>query len=261
MLKIFITIIFVLASLALHESAHILAVKFLGGKIERVGIFPLGFFAKARRLETLSSYERYVIYFAGPAANFTVALWAFATSQLSYVGIEPLDGLAFYNFAIGLFNLMPVLPLDGGRILLQFLGNKYGILRAGRLVKRLGILLSYVFIFFGILQILFFPYNLTLFCAGIFLLKKNKKIASELHAAFHLALAGKNSPNRARILPVKKIALPAEIGIKYAMERLAFDYFITFYIDAKSDRPLREEKLLKYIFKNGINGTIGEIVS
>ena len=119
--------------------------------------------------------------------------------------------------------------------------------------------MSYVFIFLGLIQVILFPYNITLLCAGIFIKQKNKNITPELTAAFHLSLDGKNSLNRARTLPIIEIPLPRDEKIKHALERLANDYFIIFLIDGKKERPLREQTLINYVFKYGITGTVEEI--
>jgi len=257
LLNLLLTAVFVIASLAVHEWAHVFAVRFMGGKVEGVGFFPLGMVARAKRLERLHGWERYVIYAAGPVANFAVAFWAGLTSHISYVGVSWLDSLAFYNLVLGVFNLTPVLPLDGGRILAQFLGNRVGILRANRFIKRLGCAVGWAFIALGMVQVILFPFNITLLCAGIFIRQKNKNISTELQAAFHRALDGKNAPERARTLPIKNLYIPAQTPIKDAFERLAADYFIDFYIDEKK-RPLREQTLINHIFKHGITGTVGE---
>jgi len=256
-----VIIFFALASIIAHEWAHVLTVRFMGAKIERVGFFPLGMMAKVRGLENLHSWERYVIFFAGPLANFSIALWAGATSRISHVGVGWLDELAFCNFALAIFNLTPAMPLDGGRIVWQFLSNRIGILRANRFMIRVGIFTGVMFFALGIVQIFLFPYNITLLCAGIFVLKKNKSIAPELQAAFHIALDGKNSAARARTLRVKEIEISHETTIKNALEYLAGDYFTTFCI-AKKNSPtvkIREQALIKYIFSNGINGTVGDV--
>jgi stage IV sporulation protein FB len=254
-----LTAVLVLASLVIHEWAHAFAVRFMGGKIEKLGFFPLGMMAKARRLETLDAWERYVIYAAGPAANIIIALWAFGTSFISYVGVSWLEDLAFYNAVLAIFNLTPVLPLDGGRLTHQFLSNRIGIIRANRFITRLGTVVGWAFILLGLVQVVLFPYNITLLCAGVFIRKKNKTLAPELQAAFHQALDGKNSPARARTLCVKEIPIPAETPIKQALERLASDYFITFYINGKKSQPLREQTLVNHVFKHGILGNVSEI--
>jgi len=249
------TILIVALSLIAHEYAHVFAVKFLGGKIERVGFFPLGMMARTRQLERLSGRERYVIYAAGPMANFALVLWAAIASHVAYVYTPILDAIVFYNLVLGLFNLTPVLPLDGGRILWQFLGNKIGILRAARIVKRLGLVVGCVFIFLGMVQIVLFPYNLTLLCAGVFIMKKGRRAEPWMQAEFHLALDGKSSPTRVRTLPVKRISVPAEMPVKDAFERLAGDYFIEFCVDEM--QVVTERALLAHIFKHGLTGTIG----
>ncbi|MDR0272443.1 MAG: site-2 protease family protein [Clostridiales bacterium] len=256
-----VTAAMIIASIALHEWAHIFAIRFMGGQVENPKFFPLGMIAKARRLETLHSWERYVIYAAGPAANFAVAIWSFTVSEISYVGVPWLDELAFYNFALGFFNLTPALPMDGGRITWQFIGNRIGILRTNRFITRLGIAISYAFIVLGFVQVILFPFNITLLCAGMFLRHRNKNLAPELTAAFYRAQDGKNSENRARTLPVKEIPLPRDTKIKHALERIAGDYFITFLIDGKKERLLREQTLINYVFKHGITGTVEEITS
>ncbi|MCL1863849.1 MAG: site-2 protease family protein [Defluviitaleaceae bacterium] len=258
-MTIVITILMVAASLLIHEWAHVFVIKFMGAKVEKVGFFPLGMMAKARRLETLNAWERYAVFVAGPAANIAIALWAFAVSHISYVGVGFLDDLAFYSAVLGIFNLLPALPMDGGRILHQFLGNRIGILRANRFMLRLGIVVSYTFILFGIVQAILFPFNISLLLAGFFIRKKHKTLPSELEAAFHLAIDGKNHINRARTLPIKKIKISPDTNIKQAMERLTGDYFINFYID-DNKQPLREQTLINHVFKHGIAGTVGGII-
>ncbi|MCL2047984.1 MAG: site-2 protease family protein [Defluviitaleaceae bacterium] len=251
-----VTAALVLVSLLAHEYAHVLVTRFFGAQVERVGFFPLGMMSRARGLERLHAWERYIIFAAGPLANFALALWAGATSYLSYVGVPWLDAFAFYNLVLGVFNLTPAMPLDGGRLLWQFLGNRLGILRASRIISRMAIVAGWAFAALGAIQMLLFPYNFTLLFAGIFILKKNKSIAPELEAAFHIALSGKNLPHRARTLPVKKIAISAETPIKTALERLAGDYFIIFIVNGKK---LSEQVLIEHIFENGLSGAVGEV--
>ncbi|MCL2388095.1 MAG: hypothetical protein FWC89_11200 [Defluviitaleaceae bacterium] len=251
------TAVLVTASLVLHEWAHVFAVKFMGGKVEKISVFPLGLMAKVRGLENLHAWERYVIYAAGPIANLAISLWALGVSRISYTGVGWLDELAFYSLVIGIFNLTPALPLDGGRIALQFLGNRIGLLRANRIIILLGVIVSYFFLGLGIVQVILFPFNISLLMAAIFIKWKNKSIATELEAAFYRAMEGKNHQDRARNLPVIEIEIPSDTQIKQALERLAGDYFITFLVDGH--RHIREQQLIHHVFTRGISGTIGDV--
>lgn len=88
---------------------------------------------------------------AGPATNFLIALLfslaiRFFTLPLE---MEYLFGLiALYNFAWGIFNLVPLPPLDGSWILFALLPEKFGQLRI--FLQRYGFYLLLIFILFGI---------------------------------------------------------------------------------------------------------------
>ena len=90
-----------------HELCHLGAVKLLGGRA-------LGFRAGARgavlEVAGLSPWREALAAAAGPAGSLLLLLLA-----------GPFPGLALCGLGQGLFNLLPVFPLDGGRILLRVL--------------------------------------------------------------------------------------------------------------------------------------------
>jgi CBS domain-containing protein len=64
--------------------------------------------------------------------------------------------LAAINWILAIFNLIPAFPLDGGRILRALLWHWQGnLLRATRTASRIGVLLSYLLIGYGVMQMLF----------------------------------------------------------------------------------------------------------
>jgi len=242
-----------ISALAAHELAHVFAVNYLGGHVEKVGVLPLGFSARFRKLERLLAWERYIIYAAGSIANAIVAAWTFSVSRMSYFGIPWLEQLAFFNLVICIFNLMPVLPLDGGRVLHQFLANRIGILRANRFMLQLGKWVCRVLILLGIVQIILYEYNITLLCAALYLRNQNKTMKPNLQLELFKFLDAKKVPTRARLMPVKIVHIPANTSIKYALERLTIDQFTEFHFEG---HVLSESALLQHIFSSGFNGTV-----
>jgi len=88
---------------------------------------------------------------AGPATNFLLALiFGFLIRFLSlpyYLAI--LFGLiAIYNFAWGIFNLIPIPPLDGSHILFTFLPESFSKIKL--FLQQYGFFLLIFFIFFGL---------------------------------------------------------------------------------------------------------------
>ena len=252
------TAILVMVALIIHEGAHILTANYLGAKVEKVRFMPLGFFAKINGLEKLRAWERYVIYSAGALANGIAATWAYAVSRLSYVGVNWLDELAFYSLMLCIFNLLPILPLDGGRIAQQFLSNRIGINRANRIMQKVGKAAGVILIMLGMVQIVFYYYNITLLCAGVYIIRKNKNMTAELQLEFYRALEGKTTQERARQMPVKTICMPPSASIKKALDRLTLDHFAEFQYADKAP-AISEAALLAYVFENGMHGTLEQV--
>ena len=102
----------------LHELAHAMVAKNLGAVIARITLTPFG---GALNLQTqvLSARQKCLIYWAGPVASlllsmlFGVMVWLFPT--IFYY----LEYLVVANFLVGVINLLPIYPLDGGKILAQ----------------------------------------------------------------------------------------------------------------------------------------------
>ncbi|MCL2286968.1 MAG: site-2 protease family protein [Firmicutes bacterium] len=246
----------VLSALTLHELAHIVAVKYLGGQVEKIKPFPLGLSARFRGLEKLLPRERYVIYGAGSIANAVAAAWAYSVSRISYVGVPLLEEWAFFNVVLCAFNLVPILPLDGGRIFHQFLSNRIGILRANGFVTKLGFVVGIGLIILGLVQMILYNYNLTLLCAGVYIKRKNKHMKPQLQMEFFRAMAGK----KFRLLPVRPVKISADAFLKHAMGRLTADHMTEFFIE-KECQSISETALLEYVFANGLRGTVSDLLT
>ncbi len=115
------------ASVLLHELGHALVARRL--RVEILGI-DLNFFGGAAKLARMPESPRHeiAIAVAGPLVSFALALGAFALFKAT--GVRPVAQLATLNLVLGLFNLLPALPMDGGRILRALLARKLGRLRA-----------------------------------------------------------------------------------------------------------------------------------
>ena len=107
----------------LHEMAHAVIAKKLGAVIARIILTPFG---GALNVQTkiLTPQQKCYVYLAGPVASllfsllFGVLVWLFPTIFIY------LEYLVAANFFVGVINLLPIYPLDGGKILSQYMSTK-----------------------------------------------------------------------------------------------------------------------------------------
>lgn len=122
----------------LHEFGHCLTAIRFGVRVPRILLLPIGGMAEFDGLPREPRRE-VLITVAGPAVNFVIAglLWLLLPAPAAEESTgaiptltESLHLLMRWNLAMGLFNLLPAFPMDGGRLLRASLATRLPYLRA-----------------------------------------------------------------------------------------------------------------------------------
>lgn len=167
-----VVIILLFVCVTLHEFGHALVAQRLGIKVQHITLMPLGGVASLERVPDKPLHE-FVIAIAGPLVNFVIALillpLLLATgtmgSLLTASGINAMmtgmsqpgfmnlmTYLFFWNIALGLFNLLPAFPMDGGRILRALLALAVSHVQATRIAVFIGRIMALLLALVGIFQ-------------------------------------------------------------------------------------------------------------
>ena len=182
----------------LHEFGHCFAARSVGGDAKDILLWPLGGLAYADAPNR--AWPQFVTAVGGPLVNVALCLttaglmWALAAGRHSHVQWNPMAsrGLLALNyyfawiFAISLglliFNLLPILPLDGGRMLQTLLWFKLKYYRATMIACIVGMIGSVLMTMYGIASFGSF-FGITLIFLGISCFLYSYQLRAQMKAA------------------------------------------------------------------------------
>lgn len=161
---IVVTLLFVIVTL--HELGHSYAALHYGVPVEQIVLLPLGGVAQLKNIPE-NPWQEFVIAIAGPAVNFAIAVVLYLITIVFNIQISSLDALLndftrvtfnavfsylfVYNLFLGVFNLIPAFPMDGGRILRAFLASRLDYARATAVSATIGRAIALLFGLYGFL--------------------------------------------------------------------------------------------------------------
>ncbi len=139
----------------LHEFGHALMARRFGIETEDITLYPIGGVARLRRMPRAPGAEL-LIALAGPAVNFAIVGVLTGLGSIGLVELAGNTALGFLlkmNLVLGLFNLIPAFPMDGGRVLRALLGGWLGRSQATTIAATIGRTLALLFGLFGIVTL------------------------------------------------------------------------------------------------------------
>lgn len=250
----------VFISLTLHEAAHTLTATRLGYRVASLEIQPFGFVA--RLAGDFGSFgDELRVAAAGPVTSAVAACAAFAAGQ--YLGGGELtEWFASFNLSLTAVNLLPVLPLDGGRMLRAVIG------RAGRsavaALSWLGVLTGVLLGAAGVWLILNGAPAFTPLLMGAFLipasLRELKKLDS---AAVNAVIKRSETLRRGGCVDVRHAAVSADTTVLEAIRMLSSGrYTVLIVVDGglRAVGSVDEGRLLRAMSLYGGAARLGDVM-
>jgi Zn-dependent protease/predicted transcriptional regulator len=166
-----LVIILLFACVTLHEFGHALTAKRFGVEVKTITLLPIGGVANLERMPD-KPIQEFLITLAGPLVNFVIALLLFPLTLLLMTmefGSFPSDMETFFramqepglinlvtylfitNILLGVFNLLPAFPMDGGRILRSLLAMKLSYVQATQIAVLVGRIMAALMAIGGLL--------------------------------------------------------------------------------------------------------------
>lgn len=147
-------------SLVLHELGHALVAKRFGLKTKEISLTPMGGFSNIDEMPEVPRVQLLVVL-AGPLVSLTLSAICFAVAGAgpreisgplawSDPDARPITQLAWLNLVMGLYNLLPIFPMDGGRALRAVLAWFMPYVRATHYASRVAQALSIALALLGL---------------------------------------------------------------------------------------------------------------
>ena len=235
-------------AVTLHELSHAGAARFFKITNIQIVFLPIGELVVLKNFETLKFHRKVLIVLAGPFFNIVAAAVFWNTPFRSFAAI---------NLMLGLFNLLPIHPLDGGRLAGLVLGYMRGVLWANGVMYKFSRGAAWVFVAAGFAQTVLFPFNISLTCIGLYLRYVNEKEYLNAMYAFYRNITNK----RAAVYKVRGLAVGKHARLKDVVKRLNYEHYcIIHMLDGGSlYKTVTEADLIEHICRKGISGTMQDL--
>ncbi|HTD18580.1 MAG TPA: site-2 protease family protein, partial [Ktedonobacteraceae bacterium] len=219
----FIASILLFVSVLLHELAHSFVARSRGLQVKSIVLFIFGGVSNIEQEPQTPGIE-FSMAFVGPLVSLLIGvvcygLWLLVRGTHSLI-VPILSYLALMNIILGIFNLIPGFPLDGGRVLRSIIWKATGNFQtATNITTFVGQAFAYLIILWGIL--LFFAGNafngLIIIFTGWFLLTSAQSARSQ--SALDTAFRGVTVN---QIMDTNVLTVPANISL----QKLVDEYFL-----------------------------------
>jgi len=144
----------VFVCVVLHEFGHSLQVLRYGIAVRDIVLLPIGGMARMERIPE-NPWQEIVVAISGPLVNFALAALLFGVLMVrgGLGGVDDfLTQLLVINIVLGVFNLVPAFPMDGGRILRGLLAVRLPYLKATRIARAVGQVIAILFVILGFMN-------------------------------------------------------------------------------------------------------------
>lgn len=176
----------------IHEIGHLICGIFLGLKPYKITILPYGL--KINFKVTSNNYnknigiKKIILALAGPITNLICISMAYIITKYININVsyEIYQNIIYANLLIALFNMLPIYPLDGGRIVKEIIHIKSGIKKSYNITEIISEITLYILTIITSILILYYK-NISMIIVIIYLwimvykAKKEAKIEQKIY--------------------------------------------------------------------------------
>lgn len=217
-----------LVVLLMHEYAHYIVAKLYGYKLNKIIFMPYGAGLTGDG-NVIKPQHEIVIALAGPVLNLVIVVvciclwWIYPATYLRT------DLFVLSNLVLGVFNFLPVFPLDGGRIVVALLSKSFNKAKIYKAMNIVAIVFSVLF--FGLfIASAFYSLNLTFAFISFFLLTS---ISNNIKDVYYERSYIKNfslNVDEQKPVDVKTYVVSSKMPVVKLLKYIKGNHFTTFIV-------------------------------
>ncbi|HYF82582.1 MAG TPA: M50 family metallopeptidase [Clostridia bacterium] len=249
------------AGVLLHELGHVFTAKKMRIQVFEIELLPYGGVARMEELSKFGGAAEAIVSAAGPVTSLLVAGACYLCRNFS--GLMELGYR--YNLVICIFNLLPIIPLDGGKIARNLLIFFMGYRQATRILVLAGRAAAFILLGYNIYMLATGSRSAALIIAAVFIYIGTVK--EEKFSSYYYLFTGNSTKNmlitrghiRKRFIKAREDARISSVVNRFSPVTLCYVQVV----DASGaiKRIISEDEIMKGFLKYGYDGRIRQIIN
>lgn len=246
-----------------HELAHVFAARRLGVQVDEVELLPFGGVARVSSELVFNPRHEFCVAIAGPICNIILIFLGISAKNYGLWDESLSPFFLQCNVFLALFNLIPALPLDGGRVLRAYLSRFYGLKKSTYISATAGQITACFLILGGIIGFGMQLTGLDVLVTSLFLLyaATKEKNMGPYYFIRH-AVQKKKELLRKGVLPANMLAARTDLQVYDVIKLFVPGKFhFVMLVDDKLGYMgmLGESEIIDAILDQGVNVTVGSL--
>lgn len=242
------------AVVLVHELCHVLCAIALNVKVKTIALMPFGMSVRMPIDLVKNPKKEILIALSGPFSNVLMLVFAYGLSRAN-VFTENLFLFYIANVSVLFLNLLPIPPLDGGRVARAILFHKFGIAHGVKCMKVLSKMCVIFLLAIGVFVAFFSRGNVSLLiiCAFLIYSLSEEKRNSEI-LVMHSFIYEKERLNKSGMIPAKHILIQENVPLKTFLRKLNYSSFYLVTVVDKHLSPqatVTESDIVRAVCKKG----------
>lgn len=255
----FMEMTIIISIVLFHEFGHYAMAHFFKWRIQSIMLWVFGGVMNTEEHGNKPIYEEALVTIAGPFQHLIIYIGLYFLSIGNVLPVSVLELIFYYNTAIFIFNLLPIWPLDGGKLLFICLTALLPYRKSYHSIIIFSMVASLLFL---LVQFLFLPFTLSTFLLMTFLFMENRTEWKHRYYVFIRFLLKRYEGN-APVKGVHPILVPHQYLLMDVFMQFRRERKHSIYITYPNNRRKSVDEsdcLRSYFYDKKYNKTIGEIV-